>query len=217
MHNFTLNHADSAAKVLRHLRFLTRRTGARPETASLHTQLSAALTQLKAQMEALEAAEEDTMDTVASKGALDEDLDVLMADLVARALLEVGRDRSHASFLAAFPSAPSQAMKDLASEAQGRFAQNALTVLGTDPVFAGLATYLAPVQAALDAVTAIVATEAAQRAAQELESARLAAVVRSAVDTYNTGHPSLKLLFPNRKGLVNSFYLTTKQAKGEEA
>ena len=210
MHIFTLSQDDSPAKVLRHLRFLTRRSGARAETASLHTQLAAALTQLKAQIMAVEDAEEDTMDAVASKNVLDEDLDLLIADLVARALLEVGRDRSHTSFLAAFPSAPSQAMRDVASEAQSRYAQNAITALGADPVFAALSPYLAPAQAALDALTAAVAAEASMRTAQELQSARLAAVLRSSVDTYNTGHPSLKLLFPNRKGLVNSFFLNTR-------
>ena len=214
MNTYTLPATASPARVRRHLRFTTRRTGARAETAALHTTLSAALSALVAGINAVETAHEDALDESANVFVLDEELDVALADLSARALLELGRDRNHASYKRAFPTAPSAATQDVASDAQAQYAQNALDVMSGDPLFAGLLTHIAAAQTALDTLKACVALRDEKkrleaRARQELEVTKL-----SAVTDFNSARPSLLLLFPNKKGLVKSFFLTDADAKG---
>lgn len=212
MPSYTLHQDLSPGQIRRHLRFTTRRAGARSETTSLHLNLAAALSALQAGLDAVEAAHDEALDASANIPPADEVVNTLTSDLVARALWELGRDRQHPSFVAAFPTPPSVATKGV-SESQRVYLQNAIDVMSGDPLFVGLASTISTLQTALDSLSALISVRDEKDRLEGLARQQLKPLAHAAVDAFNTAHPTLKLLFPKQKALVNSFFLSERQAK----
>lgn len=203
----TLAPSVSPQKTFRALRFAVRRLAPRVEAADLHAKAAAALAALRSRLAAQDAAHDARLDATADLYVYDDTLNLALADVVARALLLVNRDRKHPSFIAAFPTTPSVAMADLASDAQSRYVRLAIAALRADTLFAPIAAEVNTLETALNALEAGRAARAAlwddERGARQqtlaaTETARLA---------FNTIAPTLKLLYPGRKGLIRSFFL----------
>lgn len=210
---FTIHKSSTAQHVRRNCRFTLRRLAPRADAATLHAALSAVAVILVAKLELVEGALEARLMASADLTVLDEDLDLAVADLVARVLLLVGRDRSHPSFMAAFPTAPSAATKDIASDEQTRYVRAAIAALRADPLFASLSAEIDAVEVKLNALEAGRAAREARKQDEQLARQQAAAAAESARLVFNTVHPTLKLLYPGRKGLIKSMFLPSERVE----
>ena len=138
-----------------------------------------------------------------------------MAEVVARALLCVGRDRKHPSFIAAFPTPPSKAADDVASDAQSRYVRTAIAALRADPIFASISAEVDTLEVKQDALEAGRANRDALWDAEQLARQQSLAAAEAARLAFNTIAPSLKLLYPGRRGLLRSFFLREEKETGK--
>ena len=203
----TLGPATSAQKTFRALRFSLRRLAPRPEAADLHAKVSPYFITLQSRLSTQDSSHDARLDASAELFVLDDDLDLAVANVVARALLCVGRDRKHPSFIAAFPTAPSVASSDLASDAQSRYVRLAIAALRADTVFASISADVDALEVKLNALEAGRANRDALWEAEQGARQQTAAAAEAARLAFNTIAPTLKLLYPGRRGLLRSFFL----------
>lgn len=203
----SLGPSTSPQKIFRNLRFSCRRCAPRLEAADLTSKVTPYLTTLVARMAAQEAAHDGRLDATAEIYVLDDDLNLALGDVVARALLCVSRDRKHPSFIAAFPTAPSAAAQDVSSDAQSRYVRLAIAALRADAVFASISAEVDALELKLNALEAGRANRDALWETEQLARQQTAAAAEAARLAFNTIHPTLKLLYPGRKGLIRSFFL----------
>lgn len=213
----TLSPSSSPQKTYRALRFSLRRIAPRPEAADLHAKVAPTFTTLQSRFTTQDAAHDARLDASAEIFVLDDDLDTFLAEVVARALLCVGRDRKHPSFIAAFPTPPSEAASELASDAQSRYVRAAIAALRTDSVFASISAEVDALEVKLLALEAGRANRDALWDAEQLARQQSLAAAEAARLAFNTIAPSLKLLYPGRRGLLRSFFLREEKEEGAAA
>ena len=211
----TLGPASSPQKTFRALRFSIRRLAPRPEAAGLHATVTPTFTTLNSRLSAQDGAHDARLDASAELFVLDDDVDTFMAEVVARALLCVGRDRKHPSFIAAFPTPPSKAADDVASDAQSRYVRTAIAALRADPIFASISAEVDTLEVKQDALEAGRANRDALWDAEQLARQQSLAAAEAARLAFNTIAPSLKLLYPGRRGLLRSFFLREEKEPGK--
>ena len=213
----TLGSKTSPQKTFRALRFALRQLAPRPEAFDLHAKVTPYFTPLQSRLSAQDAARDARLDASAEVFVLDDDLRVALGDVVARALLLVGRDRKHPSFIASFPTAPSDAAEDLASDAQSRYVRLAIDALRTDATFASISAEVDALEVKLNALDAGRASRDALWDAERAARQQAAAAAESTRLAFNTIAPSLKLLYPGRRGLLRSFFLREEKEEGAAA
>lgn len=213
----TLSPASSPQKIFRALRFSLRRLAPRPEAFDLHAKITPYFTTLQTRLSAQDAAHDARLDASAELFVLDDDVDVFMAEVVARALLCVSRDRRHPSFIAAFPTPPSDAANDLASDAQSRYVRTAIAALRADAVFASISAEVDALEVKQNALEAGRANRDALWDAEQLARQQTLAAAEAARLAFNTIAPSVKLLYPGRRGLLRSFFLREEKEPNKAA
>lgn len=136
----------------------------------------------------------------------DDELDQATLDASHKALDVVGRDRSDARYRAAFPSAPSDAMADMATTDQDTFVANVIHVLRKEPDFAHLSAVADKLEAALTEVKTLRAQRDAAYSAEAIAYAALKVAQAKLVDAIRSNRPRLELLLPKQRKRVASFF-----------
>ena len=203
----TLGPFTSSQKTFRALRFSLRRLAPRPEAVDLHAKVSPYFVTLQSRLSTQDSCHDARLDGSAELFVLDDDLDVALANVVARALLCVGRDRKHPSFIAAFPKAPSIVSMGLATDGQSRYVRLAIAALRADTVFASISADVDALEVTLNALEAGRVNRDALWEAEQGARQQTAAAAEAARLAFNTIAPTLKLLYPGRRGLLRSFFL----------
>ena len=203
----TLGPFTSSQKTFRALRFSLRRLAPRPEAVDLHAKVSPYFVTLQSRLSTQDSCHDARLDGSAELFVLDDDLDVALANVVARALLCVGRDRKHPSFIAAFPKAPSIVSMGLATDGQSRYVRLAIAALRADTVFASISADVDALEVTLNALEAGRVNRDALWEAELGARQQTAAAAEAARLAFNTIAPTLKLLYPGRRGLLRSFFL----------
>lgn len=193
-------------QVIHHLRFLVRRARARPETAALHTELQNNLKALEAQAAVTDEAREEVAALTAERDYLDELLDDAVANLSRRVLVEVNNSRSAPTYVQIFPTAPSEAMRGVATDAQTTYVRQVIDAARADKTLVHLSTHIDGVQTALDQLETMRALrdEARLRASTARNTLQLLTDKVRAV--FNHTYYVLMSHFPGQKSLVRSFY-----------
>lgn len=203
----TLRPDAGPALVRKHLRFLRRRLTGRPEAEPLRNDITEALTALQLAIDADEDAADEAACATAELEVRDALLDAAVAALVREVLYRVGNDRGDPRFVAAFPSAPSGAMAEMASDAQSIYVRAALTALRQARGLPDLSAPIAEVEAALATLEASKLSRQTAQTASSVSAAALQVAVRAAHDTHNGALARLGVLYPRQKALIRSLFL----------
>ena len=146
---------------------------------------------------------------MSASGALvfcDAEEDALIALVSTRLLGLVRNQRTDPRYRRMFPKAPSTVTKGVATEAQARLARQVISLIETEPDYAGLRDLLPELK---DARQAVVEAQREYREARDRDSAawnEVQLAEQRARDLYRDTRPRLELLFPGRKKLVDSFF-----------
>jgi hypothetical protein len=196
---------SSAFRVDQALRFLRIRLGSRPDTKSLAEPVEEARKSVRATDEAWKEARYARQAATAEVQYQDELLDADVMALSRKALVLTDGKRDDPRYAKLFPSAPSQAMAGVGSEAQTRYVKQILTRLVEEPDLAELRGNEKTIAKRLEAL------EAATKVRNDLyvPEASAQADRRRAIDDarqlYKTTHLQLKLLLSDDT-LVESFF-----------
>lgn len=206
MAEYTLADDTTPPKTLRHTTFLARRLRGQPIMASTRDTLNMLLDDArKAEASWIEERDE-RISLTAERQYLDGELGDLYVTLGAHALLCVGRDRDDPDYRAAFPEAPSEVVRPMATQGQSDAVAATLAELPRSGRFVSIVAQMNDTQAGLDALNAVRAARDAalvrERAAR-IEFERRAELVRLA---HNGVYPVLLQHFPTKKAMIRSFY-----------
>jgi hypothetical protein len=196
---------SSAYRVDQALRFLRIRLGSRPDTKSLAEPVEEARGHVLRTDAAWNEARDARQAATAEVQYLDELLDADVMALSRQALVLTDGKRDDPRYTKLFPSAPSQAMAGVGSDAQARYVKQILTRLVEEADLAELRTHEKTIANRLEAL------EAATKARNDLyvPEASAQADRRRAIDDarqlYKATHLQLKLLLSD-DALVESFF-----------
>jgi hypothetical protein len=195
----------SAHKVDQALRFLRIRLGSRPDTKSLAEPVEQARQHVLATDTAWQEARDARRAATAEVQYLDELLDGDIMALSRETLVLTGGKRDDPRYQVLFPSAPSQAMAGVGSDAQARYVKQILTRLVEDPALAELRGKEKTIAARLQALEGAVA----QRHGLYVPEASAQSDRRRAIDEarqlYRAIYHQLKLLLSD-DALIESFF-----------
>ena len=211
MRTMTLSDDSSVPETEQHLSYTTLRLGAEDETVALHGAAKAALTTLRGDATCLRDATELRMAKRAILGSRTKDLYGSLSALSRKTLAELDNDRTDPRFVHAFPKPVSEVLDGAISDEKLNYCQVAIDHLSAEASLTGLAPALADAQAKVDAVKAGRADHAAAIAAEAAASATLKRSLSVARDLYNTLFANVTVLFPKRKGFVNTFFLNREK------
>lgn len=199
--------------ILSSLRVLSNRLLARPDTRSLAAPVSAAREALSAAHARWQELYDLRLTASGTVAFADDEEDALVARLVRRLLVLVDGKRGDARFQLLFDEAPSKTTYGVANGDQARLVEHLIETIAEDGAYEGLRDLLPSLTAARKSV--VDARSAQQEALQEEEGAWKAVQVaeQKAREVYRDTAPQLEILFPGRKGLVDSFYPATKKSK----
>jgi hypothetical protein len=168
---------------------------------------------IQAKLDTLKAADQTHHQKVMARMLLtgqlnfaDGELDDLVASLARKALDLVDGDRADLRYLALFPSAPSEGVEGMATDAQDSFVGNIILALRGNAALADLTSHAAPIETALAAVTELRAKRDEAYVAEGHAATILSIARISLIDAIHEDEPRLVLLFPKKKRLVESFF-----------
>lgn len=177
------------------------------------TQTAAEASEVKDVREKIKAAQDKHEEAVMARMAASAVIvyaDALLGDEVrslSRAALDLVKgDRTHATYTTLFHTAPSEAMRPIASSEQTSYVRRLLEILKLGGAHAPLDRFITPLAAAQVEVDEALAA----RDACYVEEAKAQAVLMMALEEarrlYNGFHPRLSTMFPEQDALVESFF-----------
>lgn len=208
MPTYTLPTDSSPAELDQHLSFTTRRLGAYPETTTLFVQAKGALSLLRSVVLAERDAEETRLASRAALSVLVADLYDSASSLSRWVLATLNNDRKDARYTRAFPSPISDTLEGSISDAKVAYLEVALQHISAEPTFLSLSPHILDLQEKLNMVQTARDNHAQTITLERAAEATLKTTADETRDLFNTLHPQLVVLFPKRKGLVDSFFLS---------
>ena len=203
MQNLTDRHGYPTIE--RALRFLSMQLRARPETEGMAAEVDTLRDRTREVEEAWQDASTRRVVATANIKYHDELLDAVVADLARDVLAAVGGDRDHKTYKLLFPTAPSLAMKPVATEPQAIYVQALLATLQT-PDYADWADRVGPISARLEALAAQQKARSALYAAEAQASAARQVNFDEVRRAYNLMYPRLLVQHPDDKRRVESLF-----------
>lgn len=195
------------------LSYSTRRLGAQDTTAELHTEARAALTTLRGDASVVRDAVEARMAARAVLGSKTEDLYRGIANVSRWTLAELNNDREDPRYVHAFPRPASEVLRGAISDEKVAYCEVVISHLSAEATLTGLAPHLNDAQALLDAVKAERDNHAATVTAEHAAEATLHRSLAAARDLYNGLYPKLLVLYPKRKGFVDTFFINRRKSQ----
>ncbi|MCK6524465.1 hypothetical protein L6R49_23920 [Myxococcota bacterium] len=166
--------------------------------------MNAALTALITDESLLQDLRDELVALTAEVNYLDGQVDAAVADLSRRLLVHVSGDRGSPTYLAVFPTAPSAAVKNVATDSQSEYVHAAIRAVSADPSLVSIDIgALTSAQAALEDG---LARRATRRAELRVARAKRDATLSAAILCHNQAALRLQLLYPGEKALVKSFF-----------
>lgn len=209
-----LRERHGVATVLAVLRFLSIRLRSRPETSDLAQAVEQTRGKLRDKSENYAEAREMRVAASAEIVYRDSELDAAMAGLVRSVLVKTQGRRDHEMYVKLFPQSPSVLMLGQADNKQDVFVKTVLDILRNDAQFADFAAEADSLERSSTALQQAVEQRDALYVPESHASADLRVAMDQAKRVYNLAYPRLQLLFPNQRGLVESFFadLSAKSA-----
>ncbi|MFH1149823.1 MAG: hypothetical protein V1748_05065 [Actinomycetota bacterium] len=193
--------------MVRNLRFVSLRLRSRPETTELARDLDEARVGIQAVTELYAQALEVRVAATAEIEYLDYCLDQAVMNLAREiAVMTKGRpeDPRHTKL---FPSAPSELIRPIANEVQGRFVRSLVSRLREDKDYGHLLQHAETIeQAQLGLDSALERRKSLYEPELKAQTDRRIAMDRARA-LYNTLYHRLTLLYPEHPTLVRSFFL----------
>lgn len=203
----SLRTTSSLPKTEQLLSYAVRRLAAEVETATLHAEAKAALITLRADATTARDTTEERMAQRAVLGAKVKDLFAAVGDLSRWCLATLKNDRSDPRYLHAFPRPVSEVLEGAINDEKLNYCVVAIDHVRAEASFAALAPHIDAAQTQLDDVRSAQSVLAGAIAAEAAADATLNRSLHSAREVYNLLFPKLTVLYPNRKGFVNTFFL----------
>lgn len=206
--------------VKRAVRFCALRLGSRPELG----ECAAVMTRCRADLRSREETWEDAVDArVASTAEVtwcDQRLDQAVSSLARDVNVLVEGRTDDPRYRRLFLVAPSDGMRPVGGDAQGRFVRNLLDTLESDDAFVNERKHAAMVRARQGALDTAVARRDALQLAEQRARRELDIAAEQARATYNQMTHRVALVYPDDATLVDSFFWSASVAgatKEEEA
>ena len=201
-----LTENTSAAVALQALRYLTVALRKHPDTADLAPEISAARDTLVSAVDAADLALTERKVATGQVQYADAQLDAAVMSLSRALLDQVEGKRDDPRFTRLFPTAPTDAMKPVASEKQATFVRVLLDTLREDDTYASHTDRADRIEAASAALTAAQAERTERQVAVDKANRAQRGTQTEAQAVYNKMHPRLQLTFDNQ-ALVESFFM----------
>lgn len=211
-----LNDEITVGPTLRALRFAAIRLRSRPTTAALAGEVKAARQELTQEYDAFLEAREERIAATAEVTYLDEKLDLDVSRTSREALTLADGKTTDPRYRAAFPTAPSPIMAEMATRPQERYVRGIIDALKNEPGLQGLIAHATTLEADLDLLNKALAQREDLYVPESRAQGRYQAALDKAKRVYNLLYPRLQLLFPDDPTLVESFFATLKSGKSEK-
>lgn len=197
--------------VLSHLRVLTNRLSARPDTTALSSPVADARDVLKSGHDRWQELHDLRVSSTGALAFADAQEDGGVARVARQVGVMVDGKRTDARYLRLFERAPSTLTKGVADEEQARFVEHLIETIRDNNDYTTLRGFLPElVSVRGDVVGAAVAQQSALRA-EETAWNEVQLAEKAAREVYRDTVPALELLFPGNKRLVDSFYPAAKR------
>lgn len=203
----------------RNMRFLSIRIKSRSETQPIAEEINVHRKNMGTKHESLLQAREERLACSAEINYLDSEVDSEVMDLARHVLAKIKNDRNAPFYRKLFPSAPSEAMRPVASASQEQYVLNILDRLENDPDYQEFADHTRRLREcqtllkqALERRNVLISAEA--QANVEFRIAK-----DEAQRFYNHTYHRLILIFSDKRNLVESFFsdfYTKSKKKSEE-
>lgn len=193
---------------LRALRFLGIRLKSRPLSQPMIKDVAGARAVLREKLEAWEELVEERLAASAEIVYRDRAVDGTVMALARDVNVMVNGKTGDPRYLKLFPTAPSQALKPVGGETQGRFVLGVLKRIKDDADYKSVAKHAKPIREALDALDGAEAQRSELMVSEAAARSELVAATIAAQRVYNETWHKLSLLFTDDDALVESFFLT---------
>lgn len=200
--------------VRRALRFLSIRLKSRPQTAGLAAEVDAARALVDDKDDVYEEAREQRVAASAEIGYLDIVVDETVMAASRELLVLTGGNAQDPRYLKPFPTAPSAALKGVATPSQGLFVKAVIKRLKDEPELAPIAGHAPKIEAAQAELEVGLAKRNELYVKEAMAQADRRIAAEDGRRLYNLTYPRLQIIFPNQAALVESFF---KDLRGEEA
>lgn len=200
----------------RALRFLSIRLRSQPETSALAPEIDAERTRVREAEERWLEARELRVAATAELEFRDGELDRAVADLARHALALVQGRRDDDRYRQLFAVRPAKGTAPVGGDVQERYVRTILAHLSQEP-WAALREHEKPIEDALEALRSVEARRAELYVPEQMAASERIAMFDQARRAYNAMHSRLRLLFPERDALVESFFTRLRTSSGSAA